>query len=48
MPYIADAFINADDTKYYNLAGTLIIDPIIGDGTLQQEGKRVSARHYSY
>ena len=38
VPYIADAFLNANDPTYYNLAGTLIIDPIIGDGTLQQEG----------
>jgi len=39
VPYVADAFINADDTKYYNLAGVAINDPILGDGDLQQEGK---------
>ena len=38
VPYIADAFINADDKKYYNLAGVAINDPIIGDGTIQQQG----------
>ena len=38
MPYVADAFINADDPVYYNLAGVAINDPILGDGTLQQEG----------
>lgn len=37
VPYIADAFITADDTVYYNLAGVGINDPIIGDGTIQQE-----------
>lgn len=39
VPYVADAFINADDTTYYNVAGVSIIDPIIGDGDLQQEGE---------
>ena len=38
IPYIADAFINADDTDYYNIKGVAINDPIIGDGTAQQEG----------
>jgi carboxypeptidase D len=38
VPYIADAFITAADTDYYNLAGVSINDPIIGDGTSQQEG----------
>lgn len=37
VPYIADAFIGADDTDYYNLAGIGINDPIIGDGTIQQQ-----------
>jgi carboxypeptidase D len=36
VPYIADSFIQADDTKYWNLAGISINDPIIGDDTLQQ------------
>ena len=38
-PYISDAFINANDPVYYNLAGMAINDPIIGDGDLQQEGR---------
>lgn len=38
VPYIADSFINAADETYYNLAGVAINDPIIGDGTIQQQG----------
>ena len=37
-PYIADAFIGANDPVYYNLAGMAINDPIIGDDTLQEQG----------
>ncbi|KAJ9654601.1 hypothetical protein H2198_006347 [Neophaeococcomyces mojaviensis] len=37
VPYIADAFIQADNTDYYNLAGIAINDPILGDGTIQQQ-----------
>ena len=37
VPYVADAFINANDSTYYNLAGVAINDPILGDGDLQQE-----------
>lgn len=37
IPYIADAFITAKDDKYYKLGGVAINDPIIGDGTLQQQ-----------
>lgn len=37
VPYIADAFIGANDTEYYNLAGVGINDPILGDGTIQQQ-----------
>ncbi|KAF5013080.1 hypothetical protein FDECE_907 [Fusarium decemcellulare] len=37
VPYIADAFITAEDDKYYKLGGVAINDPIIGDGTLQQQ-----------
>ncbi|KAF2004042.1 alpha/beta-hydrolase [Amniculicola lignicola CBS 123094] len=36
VPYLADAFIQADDLEYYNLAGISINDPIIGDETNQQ------------
>lgn len=37
VPYIADAFIQANDKQYYNLKGIAINDPIIGDSTNQQE-----------
>jgi carboxypeptidase D len=37
VPYIADSFIEAADTKYFNLAGISINDPIIGDETIQQQ-----------
>lgn len=37
VPYIADAFIGAANTDYYNLAGVAINDPIIGDSTIQQQ-----------
>ncbi|KAF5026914.1 hypothetical protein F66182_944 [Fusarium sp. NRRL 66182] len=36
IPYIADAFITANDEDYYKLGGVAINDPIIGDATLQQ------------
>ena len=39
VPYVADAFINAKDKTYFNLAGVAINDPILGDGDLQQEGE---------
>lgn len=35
VPYIANGFLTANDTKYYNLKGISINDPIIGDYTLQ-------------
>ena len=38
VPYVADAFISANDLTYYNLAGVAINDPIIGDSDLQQQG----------
>ncbi|KAH7305272.1 serine carboxypeptidase [Stachybotrys elegans] len=37
VPYIADGFISANDTEYFNLAGISINDPIIGDDTVQQQ-----------
>ncbi|KAL8725866.1 MAG: hypothetical protein Q9181_006258 [Wetmoreana brouardii] len=46
VPYIADAFINENDSEYYNLAGVAINDPIIGDSTLQQQGKRECFKPY--
>ena len=39
VPYISDNFLSSNDTTYYNLKGNLIIDPIIGDDTLQEEGE---------
>ena len=48
VPYIADAFINADDTDYYNLKGVAINDPILGDGTAQQEGESLVHRTQKY
>ncbi|KAF5647061.1 SERINE-TYPE CARBOXYPEPTIDASE F PRECURSOR [Fusarium tjaetaba] len=37
VPYIADAFITANDDDYYKLGGVAINDPIIGDSTLQEQ-----------
>ncbi|KAF2155845.1 serine carboxypeptidase [Myriangium duriaei CBS 260.36] len=37
VPYIANAFVKANDKDYYNLKGININDPIIGDGTNQQQ-----------
>jgi len=37
VPYLADAFITADDDDYYKLGGVAINDPILGDRTLQQQ-----------
>ena len=48
VPYIADAFIKADDSEFYNLAGIAINDPIIGDGDLQQEGILSTFRSSSF
>ncbi|KAJ7629257.1 carboxypeptidase cpdS [Mycena polygramma] len=31
VPYIADAMLNAQDIQYFNVEGTIIIDPEIGD-----------------
>jgi carboxypeptidase D len=42
IPYVADAFIEAKDKRYYNLRGVAINDPIIGDNTVQQDGKLIS------
>lgn len=38
VPYIADAFIQANDTEYLDLAGISLVDPMIGDQTIQQQG----------
>ncbi|KAH8807966.1 serine carboxypeptidase [Xylogone sp. PMI_703] len=37
IPYVANAFINAKDTEYYNLKGVAINDPILGTDTVQQD-----------
>lgn len=37
VPYVADAFIKQNDCEYFNLSGVAINDPIIGDGTAQQD-----------
>ncbi|KAF2867529.1 serine carboxypeptidase-like protein [Massariosphaeria phaeospora] len=37
VPYIADGFLQANDTDYFKLAGISINDPIIGDETNQQQ-----------
>ncbi|KAI1308499.1 alpha/beta-hydrolase [Xylaria venustula] len=34
-PYIASAFLDKNDTTYYDLSGLLIYDPVIGDGVVQ-------------
>jgi len=46
VPYIADGFVNASDTTYFNLKGIAINDPIIGDGTNQQETVIVAYADY--
>lgn len=46
VPYVADAFIGANDTEYYNLAGVAINDPIIGDETNQQQVVIAPYVHY--
>ncbi|KAL9060436.1 MAG: hypothetical protein Q9162_000609 [Coniocarpon cinnabarinum] len=37
VPYIGNSFLEENNTQYYNLKGIAINDPIIGDGTIQQE-----------
>ena len=49
VPYIADAFISANDTDYYNLKGVAINDPILGDTTVAQQGtvrRKLVVRHH--
>jgi carboxypeptidase D len=48
IPYVADAFINAKDEQYYNLNGVAINDPIIGDNTVQEDGKFIIYFNYSF
>lgn len=44
VPYIADAMLNTNDTTYYNLQGTLIYDPVVGNQDLQTQGKYLWTR----
>ena len=37
VPYIADAFITADDDEYFKLGGVAINDPILGDDAVQTQ-----------
>lgn len=46
VPYIADGFVNASDSTYFNLKGVAINDPIIGDSTNQQETVIVAYADY--
>jgi carboxypeptidase D len=39
VPYIAESFIQANDKNYFNLAGISMNNPLIGDITVQQQGK---------
>ncbi|KJK84203.1 hypothetical protein H634G_00566 [Metarhizium anisopliae BRIP 53293] len=36
-PYISSHFVNANDTKYYNLKGLMVVDGISFDGDVQSE-----------
>lgn len=45
---MADAFISAKDEQYYNLKGVAINDPIIGDNTIQEDGKFLIDFNYSF
>ncbi|USW50365.1 Putative peptidase S10, serine carboxypeptidase, serine carboxypeptidase, serine active [Septoria linicola] len=38
IPYIANGFIDANDTSYFNFQGAAINDPIIGNEVIQFEG----------
>ncbi|KAK2059143.1 serine carboxypeptidase [Colletotrichum caudatum] len=46
VPYIADGFISAKDTEYFNLAGVAINDPLIGDSTMQADVVAVPYAEY--
>ncbi|KAF7350411.1 Carboxypeptidase [Mycena venus] len=35
IPYIADAMLNANDTRFFNVASTFMVDPIIGNQDAQ-------------
>jgi carboxypeptidase D len=46
VPYIADAFITAADTVYYNLKGIAINDPLIGSEAVQLQAPVVPYVEY--
>jgi carboxypeptidase D len=37
VPYIADAFFNANDTEYYNISSIMIYDPSLNSDAVQQQ-----------
>ncbi|KAJ6590640.1 carboxypeptidase 4 [Mycena vulgaris] len=39
IPYIADAMLNANDTRFFDVDATFIVDPIIGNRNAHQQGK---------
>jgi carboxypeptidase D len=39
IPYVADAFIQQNDTECFNLKGVAINDPILSQDVVQQDGK---------
>jgi carboxypeptidase D len=45
VPYIASAMLDTKDKSYYDLIGTLIYDPVIGDQTLQTQGMSTNLQH---
>lgn len=39
IPYIADAMLKTNDTKYYNVEGILLYDPSLSSDAIQEQGK---------
>lgn len=37
-PYIASGMLDEEDKDYFNVAGLHIIDPVINDNVMQQDG----------
>ncbi|KAJ7263826.1 serine carboxypeptidase [Mycena rebaudengoi] len=49
IPYIADAMLEAHDTRYFNVEGAFMIDPLIGDRNGgQQVPTRAMTRHFPH
>ncbi|TID13820.1 serine carboxypeptidase [Venturia nashicola] len=46
IPYIADAFITANNTDYYNLKGTWVNSPLLGDQNIQRQVGLVPFANY--